>query len=93
MHSTSIVILGPAYGTPLAVTPSDTVNNLRMDSITAGYLQNKATTAVTVAILYSSNSTAQAATIPAGGALQLSPHALRVMSTGTDGGASLEALF
>lgn len=88
MSFPSIVIPGPAYGTPIPVTISDTVNNLRMDNIGAGWLHNRsATTTAICSIALRSISAASDPTetvaIPAGGVHQLSPHVLRVMSTGT----------
>lgn len=95
-----IVIPGPAWGTPVPVTKSDTVNNLRMDDVGAGFLHNRSvTTAAVCSIAFSSTTGAsdvtETFTIPAGGTLQLSPHALRVMSTDTTLGdaADLVALY
>jgi hypothetical protein len=91
-----IVIPGPAYATPIPVTISDTVDNLRMDSIAAGFLHNRSsTTAAVVAIAHRSAPDPETFTIAAGGSLQLSPHVLRVMETDTTLGdpADLVALF
>ena len=100
MSTYNAVIPGPPYGTPIPIAISDTVNNLRMDQIGAGWIHNRSsTTAAICSIAFgstaSASDTTETFTIPAGGSLQLSPHALRVMNTGTTLGAAtdLVALF
>lgn len=84
---------GYQYGTPIAVTVSDTVNNLRMDQVGAGWLHNRGTEQVSAIIAMPATGVRVALAIPAGAVLPLPNGAQRVMDTGTTAGADLVAFF
>jgi hypothetical protein len=86
-------LVGPAFawGTPIAVTLSDTANNLKMDDVTAGFLVNTNTTTTAIcAIVLTSSPVVLTVPIAPGGYIQLSPHSVRVKSTGTTLGSSTD---
>lgn len=93
--SCSTVIPGRSHGFQADVTVSDTVNNLMLGDIPAGYLHNAGALSadVTIGTVYSGTPATRLVSIPAGQYHQLSPHDRRVMSTGTTGGATLKALW
>jgi hypothetical protein len=92
--SCSTVIPGRSWSIQKDVTVSDTVNNLMMDDMPAGYLHNAGSADIdaTIGYVYTTGATGLVR-IPAGQFFQLSPHSRRVMSTGTTGGATLKALW
>lgn len=89
----SIVLPGRSFNTPIAVTPADGVENLRMDSVSAAYLANEGTVAATVKIRFFTSPAAHTFSINPGDAFQLPAGARGVEATGSSNAGSLKAFF